>query len=454
MIGSDGAWMQRAISAESSYGGAILSCPAAFCYYHAKQAYHRTFQSGSGIVPCQTSSDRGRAHVFSRNLKGKGGQAAHGTRQFKIDGESATQRATTNTRMNTPPDIPRRRLPFHLKWLIVIVVTSGAFTLWGTLRFRRAARQQAAVTQVRKLGGWAFYNCEFDESGALSKAGAPGPRWFQRLVGADFLGRVDIVILPGNDRLEGFPDLDVFLRRQVSVADAELAFLEALPDLKCLALSHTSVTDNGLKQYIVSLTKLERLWLDDTQVTDSGLLHIQGLGRLKRLSLKRTQISDAGLANLAAMTNLETLCLDGTNCTFSGVLTLLTKRHHRNLCEALEIAGYAKWSEKEGDVISLDLSITRLSDAELTYVKRLPGLEWLFLNGTQVTDAGLRHLAGLEHLTLIHLAKTGITDAGLGHLTCLPSLRNLHLEETRVTESGLRDFERATSGRVRVYPPR
>ena len=45
---------------------------------------------------CQTSSDGLRARVLARSLKGKGGQAAHGTRQFKNGRSSSEAGPQTN----------------------------------------------------------------------------------------------------------------------------------------------------------------------------------------------------------------------------------------------------------------------------------------------------------------------------------------------------------------------
>jgi hypothetical protein len=47
--------------------------------------------------------------------------------------------------------------------------------------------------------------------------------------------------------------------------------------------------------------------LADSEVTDSTLVHLQGLPNLERLWLNRSAVTDAGLINLAGMTGLREL---------------------------------------------------------------------------------------------------------------------------------------------------
>ena len=83
------------------------------------------------------------------------------------------------------------------------------------------------------------------------------------------------------------------------------------------------------------------------------------------------------------------------------------------------------------------LCTPQVTDTRLVYLKRLPKLEGLNLDGTQVTDAGLVHLRGLTNLELLVLSNTQITDAGLAHLKDLTNLKDLVLDDTQVTDAGL-----------------
>lgn len=90
-----------------------------------------------------------------------------------------------------------------------------------------------------------------------------------------------------------------------------------------------------------------------------------------------------------------------------------------------------------GRVRSLDLSLSRVTDAGLAPLGRATGLRELDLFGTSVGDEGLAHLAGLAELRALYLESTRVGDAGLAHLARLRGLEALALSGTRITDAGL-----------------
>ena len=76
-----------------------------------------------------------------------------------------------------------------------------------------------------------------------------------------------------------------------------------------LILSGTQVTDAGLV-HLQGLKKLGGLILTDTQITDAGLVHLQRLESLSALRLDETKVTDAGLALFKG--NIEELWLNRT----------------------------------------------------------------------------------------------------------------------------------------------
>lgn len=161
--------------------------------------------------------------------------------------------------------------------------------------------------------------------------------------------------------------------------------------------------------------------LENTQITDVGLTHIDDLIGLKSLHLNNTPIADAGLGKLADLASLEILNLAGTQVTDAGLI------HLKELTEL-------KW---------LVLSDTDITAAGLVHLEGLYRLEGLFLIGTQITDVGLQQLEGLTSLKELNLSNTNITDAGLEHLMGLPSLKSLNLAGTQVTDAGVAELRAA-----------
>jgi hypothetical protein len=97
-----------------------------------------------------------------------------------------------------------------------------------------------------------------------------------------------------------------------------------------------------------------------------------------------------------------------------------------------------------------------ITDEGVSYLTRLPHLEWLSINGLEwlstdgtvhhgivnIGDEGCRHVSrirSLRHLRIIvSRGYPGISDAGLKSISTLPNLEELHLSRfSRITERGL-----------------
>ena len=66
-------------------------------------------------------------------------------------------------------------------------------------------------------------------------------------------------------------------------------------------------------------TRLQKLWLSSTGVTDAGLIDLQSMKRLRVLGLARTGITDAGLKHLAAIKSLREIYFFPTKVTDGAV---------------------------------------------------------------------------------------------------------------------------------------
>jgi hypothetical protein len=83
-------------------------------------------------------------------------------------------------------------------------------------------------------------------------------------------------------------------------------------------LTGQPVGNSDLAQ-IAQHTKLQKLWLSQTGVTDVGLIELQSMKRLRVLGLARTGITDAGLKYLAAIKSLREVYVFPTKVTDSAV---------------------------------------------------------------------------------------------------------------------------------------
>ena len=277
------------------------------------------------------------------------------------------------------PDSPSlAKIPrLSVRGLIVLVLAIGAGL--GLLA-RRARIERDAVAAILRAGGTVKYESGMPYYGTAPANHSSGePRGLVDAMGENYFDHA----------------CAVYFRKEIS--DSELAHVGHLRALVFLVLEDTNVTDAGLA-HLEGLTQLSELFfLRRSQITDSGLAHLKGLAKLSKLGLLNTRVTDLGLVHLKALTDLSELNLDRTQVT----------------------------------------------DAGLVHLKRLRKLERLNLQPTQVTDAGLVHLRGLAHLSYVDLSHTQVTDAGLAHLKGMTELSALVLYATQVTDHGVKDLKQA-----------
>ena len=70
------------------------------------------------------------------------------------------------------------------------------------------------------------------------------------------------------------------------------------------------------------LKNLRKLHLENTSITDDGLIHLKELENLEYLNLYGTSITDAGLLHLSNLKELKSLYLWQTNATEEGATRL------------------------------------------------------------------------------------------------------------------------------------
>src|SRR5215510_4216693 len=150
--------------------------------------------------------------------------------------------------------------------------------------------------------------------------------------------------------------------------------------VRSISLVRVPFTDAQLK-YLVTLSGLEKLNLEATDVSDMGLESLSRQTRLYDLNLSFTSVSDRGLVSLKPLTRLRRLAMVGVRAVGPGF------SHLEGLTALRE----------------LDLTTTSVTDEALVHIANMTGLERLALSNSDVSDAGLEHLLKLPNLVSLDL---------------------------------------------------
>jgi hypothetical protein len=165
------------------------------------------------------------------------------------------------------------------------------------------------------------------------------------------------------------PTLDAEYHRFLQVTDADLASLPLGTKLTKLCLTRTAITDQGL-ELLRAQSDVEWLDLGYTRVGDAGLANLRDWSSLKQLNLEATRVTDRTLEQLRTAAALE----------------------------------------------ELDLSHTAITDEGLASIRHLPRLQLLWLTGTRITDVGLQQLTALPRLASFDATDSAATAVGIQRL--------------------------------------
>ncbi len=194
----------------------------------------------------------------------------------------------------------RRFLRFSVRGLIVLVLLIGVWLGWLV---RSARIQREAVAAIERAGGWIAYDLEPSLGGAYLEQKQWTSSWLANVIGVDYFRHVCTVgVTPSGTAAELAQVGRLTRLKRLSlygsfVSDAGLAHLRSLSELTFLDLSNTNVSDAGLAQ-LTDLTDLTHLELSSTRISDKGLVRLKKLTKLNYLNLRATQVSDAGVQEL------------------------------------------------------------------------------------------------------------------------------------------------------------
>jgi len=243
------------------------------------------------------------------------------------------------------------------------------------------------------------------------------------------------------------------------VNDAEVLDLLRFSKLARLDLSHTRISDEGLLS-LKPAGQIEDLNLLYAElITDLGMNAIKGWRRLKRLNVRGTRISDDTLLIVSELGQLESLDLANTRITDNGLESLASLTRLKHL-----VLGRAQISESAMEMLrvlstleSLDLSgparnqrgkaSGAMQDSLVSAIAGLQELRVLKLGYSDIDARGLHSLAALEKVEKLGLeCCPRVDDKGLGELAAWKSLKFLDIQETKVTQAGIAALQAARPG--------
>ena len=225
-------------------------------------------------------------------------------------------------------------------------------------------------------------------------------------------------------------DLDIsntsWVDSKMQVTDAGLAHLKKLTKLRGLDISTLAITDEGFGT-LDSLRELRRLDLAGTQITSAGLRHLANFPQLQALHLGGAWIRNEGMRHVGQCTNLSDLSLIFTRVDDDGL-------KHLGSLRKLE---------------RLSIGSSQITGAGLASVATLMNLRHLELRSSQLEDEGMKQIASIGSLRRLDLSGGGpgvhiggrITGAGMAHLKKMKGLETLWLANLEVSWIDLKDLK-------------
>lgn len=162
---------------------------------------------------------------------------------------------------------------------------------------------------------------------------------------------------------------------------------------------------------------IQSLNIDDDQLDEEVLKHVQTGLCLRDLSLYGTNTTDAGLNIVSQMNSLETLNMGETKVTDAGLSVL-------SQLPVLE---------------KLSLAHTNISDFGIAYLGQVPTLKSLWLTGNKTDIKGLVHLKEMKNLRLLWLGNLPgiIDDSACPYFEQMTFLKELWIGDKILSEQGL-----------------
>lgn len=200
--------------------------------------------------------------------------------------------------------------------------------------------------------------------------------------------------------------LERLILDQCNITGTGLEAIAGAPKLRQISFHESPVTDDSMK-HLSGLMELERIDVNGAKMDGTGLAHLRALPKLKELELNASALSEQGGKALAMLTRLEKL--SGGTGSYRGDGLAFTQ-HLTSLVNLRELTF--------GDTAPI-------TDQCLEPLKNLTRLERVNFSNSQISGTGLAHLkasaATLKYVSLWY--QCPVTDEAV--LTIVATLPNL-----------------------------
>jgi Leucine-rich repeat (LRR) protein len=279
------------------------------------------------------------------------------------------------------------------------------------------------------------------------------------------------------NRLHNVTGIDTLRLGRTDITDRDVKDIVAIADLRCLDISNTSVTIEGLAD-LNQLHKLDSLTIGPLEKLDQALVIISKMPSLRSLViLGGGDISEVGQDALASMSMLYSLeisnmaigerfesKLGNSHCLLELSSANLhwdytndverSMKSNRNLISTIgAIADYLDYEMTVDDAMILDASELKQFDTQylqslncanvplshdaLNEISEATSIQELDLSNTGIDDEGLLKLATLKGLERLNLSNNPISDRSIDVLLSFAHLTHLNLSNTRITDIGV-----------------
>ena len=201
----------------------------------------------------------------------------------------------------------------------------------------------------------------------------------------------------------------------VNVSAAGLQSFQPL-NLEYLAI-HSPSKSRPLYAAIGEWRELRVLNVSNSGFGDEDLKSLANLDQLYWFVAYNTRISDAGIPELANMKGLTAMTLSKTRVTDAGC---------RKIRESV-----SPWFN------AIALSDTTFSRKGLEEIIQIPRLHSLTVANTRLVDADIPLMAKIPNLVELVLDQLPLTDACVDDLISLKRMQNLSVKETRISPAGM-----------------